>query len=60
MFHRYVYTCPDVIHMRRVARNSAIASVAIQVVFWGGLYVYGKTLEKKVENEIDEHENTNA
>jgi len=59
MFKRHVYTCPDVIHMRKVARNATIISTLIQVAFWGGLYVWGKKAERAIENEIDEHENTN-
>ena len=45
--------------MRKVARNATIISTLIQVAFWGGLYVWGKKAERAIENEIDEHENTN-
>lgn len=60
MFNRHVYTCPDVIHDRKVARRNGFIAIGVNLIFLGGLAIWGKQAERAIENEIDEHENTNA
>lgn len=59
MFKRHVYTCPDVIHDRKVAKRNSFIAIGVNLVFLGLLAGYGKRAERALENEIDEHENTN-
>ena len=60
MFKRHVYTCPDVIHDRKVAKKNAFIAIGVNLIFLGSLVIWGKKAERAIENEIDEHENTNA
>jgi len=59
MFKRHVYTCPDVIHDRKVAKRNGFIAIGVNLIFLGSLVIWGKAAERAIENEIDEHENTN-
>lgn len=59
MFKKHVFTCPDTIYLRnRAKRNNRIA-MGVNVVIFGALWAYAWHSERKIENAIDEHENTN-
>lgn len=56
MFKKHVYTCPDVIHMRKTARNNILAQFGVVVVGVTALNVWAKIAEKREEKQlIEEH-----
>lgn len=50
--NKYVYTCPDVIHDHKVAKRNGLITLAVYVVFYGGLYAYGRRVEKQMDAEL--------
>lgn len=55
---KHVYTCPDVIHDRKVAKKNAIATLVVNGLFVAGLWAVGRRMERKFEEELKEAEET--
>lgn len=53
MFKRHVFTCPDVIYLRNRQKKINIATMAVQIVFWGGLLGWGYVEDRKTRSTID-------
>lgn len=61
MFKRHVYTCPDVIHMRKINRRNIILALVPQAIIWGGLAVWARTQEDRINlTEIIEEESAKS
>lgn len=54
MFKRHVYTCPDVIYLRNRQKRIAMANFGLMLIFWGGLYIYGKAVENDIDKSLEE------
>lgn len=51
--HRYKYTCPDVIHMRKVRRNTAIAYAVGYAALCGVAWLWTLGVNEKTDDIPD-------
>lgn len=53
MFHRYQYTCPDVIHVRKIQKRVAYTSIGVQAAFWLGLWAMAQSSKKDTYTPVN-------
>lgn len=49
---KYVYTCPDVIHIRQLAKKRARRLLIAQTLIFGALWLIGISWERKADAEL--------
>lgn len=54
----HTFTCPDVIYLMNRQKKINRISLLVNLIFLGGLISWG-AVEKRLEDKIDRHENTN-
>jgi len=50
--NKHIYTCPDSIHDHRVAKRNSRIILAMYAVVYGGLWAYGRRVNKQLEEEL--------
>lgn len=52
--NRHQFTCPDVIYLRNRQKKIAYANLGVTFLMYGGLWVAGKRMEKKLDDELND------
>lgn len=51
--NKHLFTCPDVIYLRARQKKMNRISIAVNVLFIAGLWVWGTVLDKELDVELE-------